>query len=37
MPAWIITAVLIFNTAVVVYFVLYNCAQMLFGVCRRSG
>jgi cellulose synthase/poly-beta-1,6-N-acetylglucosamine synthase-like glycosyltransferase len=29
MPTWIITAVLIFNTVVVVYFVLYNCAQML--------
>jgi len=30
MPAWIITGVLIFNTVVVVYFVLYNCAQMVF-------
>ena len=29
MPTWIITAVLIFNTIVIVYFVLYSSAQML--------
>lgn len=29
MPTWIITSVLIFNTVVVVYFVLYNAAQMV--------
>ena len=36
MPTWIATAVLIFNTVVVVYFVLYNCAQMLFAGISAS-
>ena len=36
MPTWIATAVLIFNTLVVVYFVVYNCAQMLFAGISAS-
>ena len=36
MPTWIAPAVLIFNTVVVVYFVVYNCAQMLFAGISAS-